>query len=400
MPDDVTYLTVPEASVAALIARVAARTPDAVAVVSEHAKLSYRELNEAASRLGRLLAAMGVGPGSLVAIGLPRSEWAIIASLAVIRTGAAYVPLDLDHPPARITAILADARPALLVTDTATGGRILGSLPDRLVLDDRAHEARLAAVVEPDPAGCDSEPRFSLELPFYVVYTSGSTGAPKGVVIRHEAVTHRLAWMQSELGLRPGERVLQKTPAGFDVALWEMFWPLVTGGTVVIPDQEHQKDPRYLARMIAKYEIRTMHLVPSMLRILLEEPEFTRCRSLRWAICGGEVLTLTSQQRFFSMLGADLYNTYGPTETTACTYWKCDPAQSAGTVPIGHALAGSRIAVLDTRLEPVRVGAVGELYVAGPGLAQGYLNRPGLTAERFVACSFGEPGERMYRTGD
>ncbi|MEU5085172.1 amino acid adenylation domain-containing protein, partial [Streptomyces eurythermus] len=235
--------------------------------------------------------------------------------------------------------------------------------------------------------------------PAYVIYTSGSTGRPKGVVVSHDAIVNRLAWMQGVYRLDGTDRVLQKTPFGFDVSVWEFFWPLLEGATLVVARPEGHKDPAYLARVIREERITTVHFVPSMLAAFLEEPSVVGCRSLRRVVCSGEALSEQTQNRFLELVGVPLYNLYGPTEAAVdVTYWECRPG--AGAVPIGRPIWNTRLYVLDGEQRPVPVGVPGELYLAGVGLARGYLNRPGLTAERFLPDPFGSPGSRMYRTGD
>ncbi|MFD3809375.1 amino acid adenylation domain-containing protein, partial [Streptomyces sp. NPDC058619] len=236
----------------------------------------------------------------------------------------------------------------------------------------------------------------------YVLFTSGSTGRPKGVVVSHAGVVNRLVWMQSRFGLVPGERVLQKTPFGFDVSVWEFFWPLFEGGVLVVARPGGHRDPSYVASVIGSERVSVVHFVPSMLEAFLREPAAALCGGvLRRVVCSGEALSAGVQERFFEVFGGrvELHNLYGPTEASVdVTAWECRGGDVV--VPIGGPVANTRLYVLDQALSPVPVGVGGELYVAGVQLARGYVGRAGLTAERFVASPYGEPGERLYRTGD
>ncbi|MCQ8773511.1 amino acid adenylation domain-containing protein [Streptomyces telluris] len=377
-----------------------ARTPDATAVVFGDERLSYAALDARATRLAGLLTARGIGPEDVVAVAVPRSAGLVVALYGVIKAGAAYLPIDQGLPAQRIDGMLADAAPALLIT-TGEAGRNLppGPVP-RLVLDGP----------DPGPGGPSSTVPAALarrtppapDHPAYVIFTSGSTGRPKGVLVPHAAIVNRLLWMQEEYALTAADRVLQKTPCGFDVSVWEFFWPLITGAALVVAEPDGHKDPAYLADLIRRESVTTAHFVPSMLSVFLREPAARATAStLRRVVCSGEALRPETRTAFFDTLdGVELHNLYGPTETAVdVTLWPCRPDPAATTVPIGRPAANTRVYVLDTRLRPVAPGTAGELYVTGVQLARGYTGRPALTAERFVACPF-EPGSRMYRTGD
>ncbi|MFI9238056.1 non-ribosomal peptide synthase/polyketide synthase [Streptomyces sp. NPDC053079] len=374
---DVPATTLPE-----LFAAQAARTPQATALVFGDAELTYAQLDARANRLAHLLVERGVRPGGTVGVALPRSVELVVALLAVHKAGAAYLPLDLDYPAERLAFMRADARPAF-------------------VLDDPA----LVAEVTRGADGADGGPAvtFSPELPAYVIYTSGSTGTPKGVIVPQRGIVNRLLWMQHAYGLGADDRVLQKTPSSFDVSVWEFFWPLITGATLVVAAPEGHKDPAYLAGLIQERGVTTAHFVPSMLDVFLAEPAAARCTGLRRVMCSGEALPAELADRFHATVDAELHNLYGPTEASVdVTFWQTAPATDAGggVVPIGRPVWNTRTYVLDAALRPVPPGVAGELYLAGTQLAHGYLGRPGLTAERFTADPFGAPGERMYRTGD
>ncbi|HEY0640461.1 MAG TPA: amino acid adenylation domain-containing protein [Pseudonocardiaceae bacterium] len=364
-----------------LVEAQARRTPGATAVVFEDAELTYAELDERADRLAHRLVALGAGPETIVAVALPRSVELVVTLLAVLKAGAAYLPVDPDLPVERIRFVLDDARPVLLVDDPL----------------DACDTAGTPGAGDP-PTGPPPARRDPAH-PAYVIYTSGSTGRPKGVVVPHRGIVNRLLWMQHEYRLGPGDRVLQKTPASFDVSVWEFFWPLVVGATLVVARPEGHRDPAYLARLIRERAVTTVHFVPSMLREFLREPTAAGCTGLRRVLCSGEALPPDLVAGFAAVLDVELHNLYGPTEASVdVTYWRCE--RDPVTVPIGRPVWNTALYVLDADLRPAPVGVPGELYLSGVQLARGYLNRPGLTSERFVADPFGAPGSRMYRTGD
>ena len=377
------------------------RTPDATALVFEGTTLTYRELDGQANRLAHHLLTRGAGPDVLIGVCLHRSLDLVVALLAVLKAGSAYLPLDPDYPADRLTLMAADAGVAVVVTRSELAWLLPAGSAPAVCLDTERSTIAQYPLVTPETGVRSANLA-------YAIYTSGSTGRPKGVMIPHHGITNRLAWMQAEYGLRADDRVLQKTPSSFDVSVWEFFWPLLTGATLVVARPGGHRDPEYLARLIRDERITTVHFVPSMLRAFLAEPAAARCRGLRRVICSGEALPADLSARFFEVFSTGflstglhstgLHNLYGPTEASVdVTYAECRPG--IDPVPIGRPVWNTRVYVLDSRLRPVVAGAAGELYLAGVQLARGYHDRPGLTAERFVASPF-DPGERMYRTGD
>ncbi|MFD9959505.1 non-ribosomal peptide synthase/polyketide synthase [Amycolatopsis sp. NPDC058986] len=353
------------------------RTPDATAVMFEDERVSYMDLNARANRLARWLVNRGVGAGSVVAVSVPRSVELVVALYAIHKAGAAYLPVDRDYPAERVAFMLADATPAVVLDDLTP-------------FAESADHDESDLAVEIDP-----------ECPAYVIYTSGSTGRPKGVVVPHAGIVNRLLWMRAEYGLSTDDRVLQKTPSSFDVSVWEFFWPLITGATLVVAKPEGHRDPAYLAELIQRAGVTTVHFVPSMLRLFLEEPGSARCDALRRVLCSGEALPADLATWFTEVFDAELHNLYGPTEASVdVTAYRATAPFTGSTVPIGRPVWNTRTYVLDAALRQVPPGVAGELYLAGVQLAHGYLARPGITAERFVADPFGAQGERMYRTGD
>ena len=379
-----------------LIAAQAGRAPDRPAVRFEDRSLTYRRLDDAASILAARLAALGVGPDVVVGVFAERSLEMVVALLAVLKAGGAYLPLDPDYPADRVAYMLADSGvPVLLVQD---------HLSDRLPAHG-AEVVSLTGCAEPGALGAGrvSSPAAPSNLA-YVIYTSGSTGRPKGTMNSHRGIVNRLLWMQEEYGLGEDDRVLQKTPFSFDVSVWEFFWPLMTGAELVVARPGGHQDPAYLVETIVAERITTLHFVPSMLQVFVEAPGVERCESLRRVICSGEALPLDLARRFQSRFssGAGLHNLYGPTEAAVdVTYWACEREAGRASVPIGRPVANTQIWLLDRNLQPMPVGIPGELHIGGIQLARGYLKRPELTAEKFIPDPFQlAPGARLYKTGD
>ncbi|MCM2393018.1 amino acid adenylation domain-containing protein, partial [Streptomyces albipurpureus] len=363
-------------------------------------QLTYQELNARANQLARYLIGQGAGPEGLVGLALPRSAELIVTLLAVLKSGAGYVPIDPDYPADRIASMLDDAQPALLITDTQTAPAVPEAGSIRQVLLDDADTARhITSLDNTDVTDTDRSGALLPQHPAYVIYTSGSTGKPKGVTITHEGLVNRLLWMQAEYCLTREDRVLQKTPSSFDVSVWEFFWPLIVGASLVVAVPGAHRDPEELVALINRAKVTTAHFVPSMLQGFIQQAGAESCITLRRVICSGEALSAELQNAVLERLPARVYNLYGPTEATVdVTYWECRAGDFS--VPIGGPVWNTRVYVLDAGLCPVAVGVQGELYIAGAQLARGYLGRPDLTAERFIANPFGGLGGRMYRTGD
>ena len=351
-----------------------ARTPDAVAVVGEHETLTYAEFNRRANRLAHWLVERGAGPEQLVALRIPRSVDLLVAVYAVVKAGAAYVPLDTELPAERVRHVLEGARPLLLLEDT---------LPDTSAYPDTDPPRQLS----PDNAA-------------YVIFTSGSTGGPKGVPVAHRSIMNRIAWGLAHFDVTVEDRMLVSTSASFDASVPEMFSHLQMGASVVVASAEGRRDPAYLADLIQRERVTAAFFVPSLLSAFVTEPSAKDCTTLRWIEVAAEAFPAALANRFTELLpGCSANNLYGPTEATVeVTGWQHVPG--ADRVPIGTPIWNNQVYVLDAALRPVAPGVAGELYLAGVCLARGYLRQTGLTAERFVACPFGPSGARMYRTGD
>ena len=385
----------PVATLPALFAAQAARTPDAPAVVAEEGALSYAELDAASNRLARYLARLGAGVESRVAVAMERSVDLPVALLGVMKTGAAYVPIDPSYPAERIAYMLGDCGASVVLTQS----RLAAGLP--------ATDARVIAVDgDGDRISLESAEPFgspaTAESLAYVIYTSGSTGRPKGAMNAHGGAANRLLWMQDAYGLGADDVVLQKTPFSFDVSVWELFWPLLTGAKLVMARPGMHGDPAYLAVVIERERVTTIHFVPPMLGAFLDAGVAGRCGSLRRVVCSGEALPYETVERFIAALpGTGLHNLYGPTEAAVdVTYWRVE-ANDRRAVPIGRPVANTQVYVVDRELEPAPIGIPGELLIGGAQVGRGYLGRPALTAEKFVPDPFSAiPGARLYRTGD
>ncbi|WP_255955418.1 amino acid adenylation domain-containing protein [Streptomyces odontomachi] len=389
----------------ALITAQAARTPDRIALAEPATgiRLDYAELDARSGRLAAALRDGGVRPGDRVAVLLERSAHSVIAALAALRAGAAYLPVDPGHPADRIAEVLGDSGARAVLT--GAGAPPLKVLDGVLVLpgdEERPGDrARPATGTPPQPAGDPTDLA-------YVIYTSGSTGRPKGVMVEHRAVVNRLAWMQRRYPLGADDVILHKTPATFDVSVWELFWWGIAGARVALLPPGAEKDPRELLDTIEAERVTVLHFVPSMFAAFLDlvaaQPDArARAASLRHVFCSGEALPPEQVAAFHRIFGPDgprLTNLYGPTEATVdVSYQDCPYDAPADRVPIGRPIDNLRLYVVDRFGDPQPVGAAGELCIAGAGLARGYLGRPELTAQRFVDDPF-TPGARMYRTGD
>ncbi|ORT69487.1 non-ribosomal peptide synthetase [Pseudomonas mosselii] len=367
-------------------------TPERTALVWEGGQLSHAELHQQANRLAHYLRDKGVGPDTCVAIALERSPQLLVGLLAILKAGGAYVPLDTDYPAERLAYMLADCKAGLLLSH--------GSLLDKLPQVDGVSAIAL------DQLHLDSWPSHAPGLHLhgdnlaYVIYTSGSTGQPKGVGNTHAALAERLQWMQATYALDDSDVLMQKAPISFDVSVWECFWPLVSGCRLVLAGPGEHRDPQRIAQLIQQHGVTTLHFVPPLLQVFVQEPLAAGCTSLRRLFSGGEALSAVLRDRVLQLLPqVQLHNRYGPTETAInVTHWHCQASDGARS-PIGRPLGNVLCRVLDDEFELSAPGVPGELCLGGAGLARGYFGRPGLTAERFVPQPDGD-GARLYRSGD
>ncbi|GAA3013208.1 amino acid adenylation domain-containing protein [Actinokineospora diospyrosa] len=354
------------------IAEAAARWPDRPAIKADGKWLTYREFADRVGELAARLVELGVRVDTVVGVCLPRGLDLVVALHAVQAAGGAYLPMDPEYPEARLRLLAEEA--ALVITAEGVG---------------TAREPLREPVPTPDDALA------------YVIHTSGSTGRPKGVGVSHGAIANRISWMQEYFPIGEGDRVLQKTPAGFDVSVWEFFWPFTVGAALVVAEPGGHRDTGYLADLISREQITVLHFVPSMLDAFLDEPSLaTRASSVRRVFVSGEALSTDVAARCLSALpAAELHNLYGPTETAVDVTWQAVRGLDLRHgVPIGMPVANTSIEILDAWSRRVPLGVPGELCVGGVQLARGYLGQPGLTADKFVPNPYGP--SRLYRTGD
>ena len=371
------------------------RTPDALALDYAGTQLTYAQFDARANRLARELVAAGVGPDSLVGLAMRRSIDLLVSMYAIVKAGGAYVPLDPDHPADRLAYVLEIAKPTAVLTRTSDAVVLPHGTPtldvDTLDLSGRA-ETTVTDADRLAPLRADNTA--------YVIFTSGSTGRPKGVAVSHRAIVANLQWRQTEYGFTADDVILQKTPFTFDVSVWEFFWPLQVGASLVIAEPDGHRDPVYVARTMIERGVTAVHFVPSMLAVFVAEPLVAQVKTLRYVFASGEALPARTAARLREVISAGLHNLYGPTEAAVdVTYYETGERDQV-SVPIGAAVADTELLVLDDALRPSPSGVAGELYLAGIQLARGYVSRPDLTADRFVARPGTTDGSRMYRTGD
>jgi amino acid adenylation domain-containing protein len=372
----------------------ALRTPNAIAVVFEDKFFTYSELNKRSNQLAHYLRSLNVKPQTLVGVCVERSLEMIVAILGVLKANCAYVPIDPNYPPQRLSFILEDSQTPLLLTQQHLLQKLPATQAQVICVDwDISQYSQENPVCEAD-----------INNLIYVIYTSGSTGRPKGVMVPHRGIVNQIHWRQTTFGLNATDKVLQNISFSFDPSVWQIFWPLCFGGQLVLPRIGGHQDAAYLIELIAEQQITITAFVPSMLRVLLEQKGIEACKCLRHISCGGEALPMELVELFFTRLGLDgvLHNVYGPTEASIdATFWKCHPNRDYLMAPIGRAISNASIYILNENLLPTSSGEVGEVYIGGAGIALGYLNQNELTNEKFILNPLTNKSEdRLYRTGD
>jgi amino acid adenylation domain-containing protein len=376
-----------------------ARMPEAIAVVYEGQFLTYADLEGRANQLARYLRDKGVGAEQLVGICVERSIEMVVGLLGILKAGGAYVPVDPDYPIERIAYMLKDAGSPVLLTQERLRERLPATAAEVIALDSDWSEIARQSSRRIEVSTVGLRPHHLA----YVIYTSGSTGQPKGAMNEHRAVINGLQWMQHKYPLTPSDRLLQKAPFSFDLSVWEFFGTLLSGARLIVASPRGHKDPSYLSKLIEETGVTTAHFVPSMLQIFLDQHVAGQCPGLRHVVCSGEELTPALQNKCLECLPhVRLSNVYGPTEAAVeATFWECQLDAHASRVPIGRPISNIRVYVLDRHREPVPIGVAGEIYIGGVGVGRGYLNRPELTAERFIRDPFSTDSQaRLYKTGD
>lgn len=381
-----------------LLLEQCARTPDRIAVVFEETEINYRELDERSNQLAHYLRGRGVKEETLVPICIDRSLEMIVGILGIMKAGGAYVPIDPEYPAERISYMLSDLSAHILLSRASPWISIPDDFPGEVLLLDEDWTLIAAHPITPPPTSLKAN---NLA---YVIYTSGSTGKPKGVMNQHDGIVNRLLWAQEHYHLTVEDTVLQKTTFCFDVSVWELLWPLLVGSKLVFANPKEHKDPRYLKYIIRYRSISCIHFVPSMLELFLSDLEKDECTSLKKVLCSGEALKPSQVALFREKLpGVQLHNLYGPTEAAIdVTWWDMNCTDNTpSVVPIGKPVANTSIYITGSGHSPVPIGVIGEIYIGGIQVARGYINRPELTAERFIPDPFSDqPGRKIYRTGD
>ncbi|HEU0100106.1 MAG TPA: amino acid adenylation domain-containing protein [Allosphingosinicella sp.] len=384
------HLDIGSASLLELIGQQARSVPDQPAISWRDGQLTYRELEERSGALAGLLVERGVKAESIVGLCLDRSPDLIVAVLAILQAGGAYLPLDPGYPDERLAFMVGDSSVRFVVTKGDLARRFSEHVPSITTIDEfRVRDRGVTRAPERRAAPEDLA---------YVIYTSGSAGRPKGVMVEHGSLLNHSVWFNKAFDLGPGDHVLQRTATSFDASVWEIFSTLSSGATLVLPSEDERSDPVALSGLLASRRVTILQCVPSFLDVLLKAQAFRGLPSLRLVFCGGEPLPAGSVADLARQTGARCVNLYGPTEATIDALWS-EVSPSAERVAIGRPIANGRVYILDPYLEPVPTGVPGELWIGGAGVARGYLNRPDLTAERFVPSPF-TAGDRLYRTGD
>lgn len=369
------------------------RTPESIAVISDDGILTYSELNYRATQLALYLIKLGVRKGSCVGLYLPKCPEMIISMLAILKAGASYVPLDPSYPIERLIFMINHSQAHVVLTEEHLA-TMLDNTNCQMVYP---HTLPWTQMPDAGPL-----PELATNDPCYVLYTSGSTGQPKGVVVSHHPVVDYLDWMESAFRLSPHDVVLNQSAISFDVSVWEIFWPLSRGATCALISDEKRFDPRRLADFIIKHNVTVAQFVPTALRVIAAKKVLSECQSLRYLFSGGEALDQRLVDELLAQFNGDLYNLYGPTEATIFTFfWQCRADQPIPMVPIGHPIPNANAYILDKNYAPVVKGEIGELYLGGTVLAQGYLHNPLLTEKVFIEDPFSQtPDAKMYKTGD
>ncbi|KEI98762.1 hypothetical protein N496_03920 [Clostridium botulinum A2B3 87] len=374
------------------------KTPNKIAVIFENEEVTYNDLNKRVNKIAHFLRKKKASSNSIIGVFMERSVEVVVALEGILKSGACYLPLDIESPEERLQFMIKDANVVTIITKEKYKNLLLKygvNENDIICIDTGWYEINNESDENPVNIA-------SMDDLAYVIYTSGSTGKPKGVMLQHSALYNRIMWAQGQFNLDSHDRVLQKTVMTFDVSVWEFLWPLSVGAVLVMARPGGHKDSGYLVDVIKEKRITTVHFVPSMLRAFLDNWNIKKVNCLKRVICSGEELTLDLQKKFFSLLEVELYNLYGPTEAAIdVTCWRCDKDCVKTTVPIGYPISNIKLYILDKYLKPLPAGVPGELYISGVGVSKGYLNREELTKEKFISNPFtNKQNDIMYKTGD